>query len=294
MTELEIEAFLTIVRTGSISSAAQALYVTQPALSRRIHALEQELGYGLMVRRKGVRNIELTREGKAFISLAEKWKTVWSESRELGNMERSRTFHIASVGSVSTYLLPRVLERFMEQNRDCPLHFHHCHSLESYGYVENGEMDLALVSDDMFSREVLTMPAFRGRMVLLSSQEFAEDPGPLDLDPEKEIRLLWNPEYDMWHDYWYGPGVRPRVILDQMPLMEYFLKEKDCWVIAPEYIACLLNAKGQFRLYGMKDGPPDTVIHYLVKKGMRAPYADAFLEVMRQELAGMEGLVMLM
>ena len=44
MTEREIEAFLTIVRTGSISAAAEVLYVTQPALSRRIRALEQELG----------------------------------------------------------------------------------------------------------------------------------------------------------------------------------------------------------------------------------------------------------
>ena len=33
MTEREIEAFLTIVRTGSISAAAEVLYVTQPALS---------------------------------------------------------------------------------------------------------------------------------------------------------------------------------------------------------------------------------------------------------------------
>lgn len=294
MTELEIEAFLTIVRTGSISSAAQKLYVTQPALSRRIHALEQELGYSLMMRKKGVRSIALTQEGKAFISLAEKWKTVWNESRELGNMERNRTFHIASVGSVSTYLLPRVLERFLEQNGDCPLHFHHCHSLESYGYVENGEMDLALVSDDMFSREVLTVPAFRGRMVLVTSQEFGKQPGPLDLDPEKEIRLPWDPEYDMWHDYWYGPGVRPRVMLDQMSLMEYFLKEKDCWVIAPEYIACLLNVMGQFRLYDMVDGPPDTVIYYLVKKGICPSYADAFLGMMKQELAGVKGLTMLM
>ena len=83
MTELEIEAFLAIVRTGSISAAAQKLYVTQPALSRRIHALEQELGYSLMVRKKGVRSIELTSQGKAFISLAEKWKTVWNESRNV-------------------------------------------------------------------------------------------------------------------------------------------------------------------------------------------------------------------
>lgn len=52
MTELEIEAFLAIVKSGSISAAAQELYVTQPALSRRIGALEQELGYCLMNRKK--------------------------------------------------------------------------------------------------------------------------------------------------------------------------------------------------------------------------------------------------
>ena len=70
MTEREIEAFLTIVRTGSISAAAEVLYVTQPALSRRIRALEQELGYQLFIRKKGLRNVGLTAEGKAFLSLA--------------------------------------------------------------------------------------------------------------------------------------------------------------------------------------------------------------------------------
>ena len=67
MTEREIEAFLTIVRTGSISAAAEVLYVTQPALSRRIRALEQELGYQLFIRKKGLRNVGLTAEVKAFI-----------------------------------------------------------------------------------------------------------------------------------------------------------------------------------------------------------------------------------
>ena len=57
MTEREIEAFLTIVRNGSISAAVEVLYVTQPALSRRIRALEQELGYQLFIRKKGLRNV---------------------------------------------------------------------------------------------------------------------------------------------------------------------------------------------------------------------------------------------
>lgn len=39
MTHLEIEAFFEILKAGSISCAAQNLYVTQPALSRRIKGL---------------------------------------------------------------------------------------------------------------------------------------------------------------------------------------------------------------------------------------------------------------
>ena len=72
-------------------------------------------------------------------------------------------------------------------------------------------MDLALISDDMFSHTVETVPAFKGKMVLATRQSFEHSPGPLSLDPKKEIRLPWDPEYDLWHDYWFGPRVRPRV-----------------------------------------------------------------------------------
>ena len=321
MTEREIEAFLTIVRTGSISAAAEVLYVTQPALSRRIRALEQELGYQLFIRKKGLRNVGLTAEGKAFISLAERWKTVWNESRALKDMDRSGVFHIGSVGSVGTYLMPMVLERFMEKNPDCSLNFHQCHSFEGYKYVEDGSLDLALVSDDMFSQDVLTVPAFKGKMVLAvsgqledSSGQSEDSPGqpeaspgqlensprqpermlsPSCLDPEKEIRLPWNPEYDTWHDYWFGLGVRPRVMLNQMSLMEYFLREKGCWVIAPEYIARMLKAGGGPDICGLQDGPAESVIYYLVKKGKCARYAVEFLEIMKQVLGDMDGLTML-
>ena len=70
MTFLEIEAFLNIVQHGSFFAVAEKLYVTQPALGRRIRALEEELGYTLFVRNKGARHAELTKQGQAFIGLA--------------------------------------------------------------------------------------------------------------------------------------------------------------------------------------------------------------------------------
>ena len=44
MTRTELESFLAVVQAGSLSAAAKNLYITQPALSRRIQSLEQELG----------------------------------------------------------------------------------------------------------------------------------------------------------------------------------------------------------------------------------------------------------
>ena len=44
MNYAEIEGFLAIVQNGSMTRAAQKLFITQPTLSNRIHALEEELG----------------------------------------------------------------------------------------------------------------------------------------------------------------------------------------------------------------------------------------------------------
>jgi DNA-binding transcriptional LysR family regulator len=52
MNNLQIEYFLAVVQNVSFSKAAAELYVSQPAISRQIAALEKELGYALFDRAK--------------------------------------------------------------------------------------------------------------------------------------------------------------------------------------------------------------------------------------------------
>ena len=61
MTEQDVEIFLAVVRWGSISAAAEAMFITQPAVSRHIRELERELGIQLMLRTTPV---ELTEAGR--------------------------------------------------------------------------------------------------------------------------------------------------------------------------------------------------------------------------------------
>lgn len=105
MTQQGIEVFLAVARLGGISAAAQALYITQPAVSRHLKSLEDALGFSLVVRGRGQRRVELTDQGRDFIQVAEKWRLLWQETREVAGQDRAQTLRVASVGSLVSYLL---------------------------------------------------------------------------------------------------------------------------------------------------------------------------------------------
>ena len=55
----EIETFLTIVNTKSITKTADLLFLSQPTVSHRLTSLENELGFSLVIRNKGHKQVEL-------------------------------------------------------------------------------------------------------------------------------------------------------------------------------------------------------------------------------------------
>ena len=84
----QISAFLEVARRGSISRAAESLYVTQPTLTARIQHLETELGEPLFTRtRQGTR---LTDTGRAFLPYAERAMQALEEGQRLVAGQRGR------------------------------------------------------------------------------------------------------------------------------------------------------------------------------------------------------------
>jgi len=288
MTRMEIEAFLAIIKYGSITAAAGKLYVTQPALSRRIRAVEEELGYELIVRNKGVRTVCLTEEGKAFVAVAEKFCYLYQEASAICNRNQKPVLNVSSVGSVSTYLLPEVLHSFLG-SKVYNLCFHNYHSFEAYSYVESGMIDIALISDDMYSKKVMTVPAFQEPFVLLGGEGWkgADSVHPTQLDPQNEIRLPWNPEYDAWHEKWFDETVYPNVNLDQMSLLEEFLV-KENWAIVPLTVARRLKHKN-LPVCTIKEGPDDRIIYYLISSNRKQELVGHFLSLLHRELTSITG-----
>jgi DNA-binding transcriptional LysR family regulator len=286
MTQQEIQVFLSVVKMGSVSGAAQALYITQPAVSRHIRALEQELGCPLLERGRGKRQIELTPQGQDFVDIAKKWNLLWQEARDLSRTNREQTLNVASVSSISSYLLPMVLQRFLSDDPQRALTFHDLHSSDAYSKIEDGVVDIALISDDMYHPQVETIPAFREPMILVSAADLPlpDKVHPSQLDPTLELRCPWNPEFDLWHSFWFSSSLRPLAVMDQMALLESFFRWAKGWAITPLTVAKALQTNCDVTLHQLEDGPPDRIIYYLLGRRRKPEMTAAFLSCLEQEL----------
>ena len=111
----QLECFLMVAKLGSMSQAAEEMYLTQPSLTARLKALEQEMGGQLFVRSKyGMR---LTEAGREFMPYAERCvSTIESGKQHLKELREGTTGHLklGVLPRVGTYTLPTFLEEFSQ------------------------------------------------------------------------------------------------------------------------------------------------------------------------------------
>lgn len=97
MNYYQIEAFLSIASTQSLSRAAELLYVAQSTVSHRLSTLEKELGVTLVFRNKGNRVIELTPAGERFLPIARRWEVLWDETKKIEEIDPVIPLNIGGV-----------------------------------------------------------------------------------------------------------------------------------------------------------------------------------------------------
>ena len=69
MNNAQIEMFSVMVQTGNIHHTAQRFGIDAASITTSICALENEIGFNLIVRGKNIRKVILTEKGKAFYNL---------------------------------------------------------------------------------------------------------------------------------------------------------------------------------------------------------------------------------
>ena len=141
----QVEAFLAVGTFGGFRRAADALRVTQPAISARIKALEDSLGVSLFDRAHT--GLALSPAGRALRPHAEQLLRAVALARQAVHDLRPSNggaITIAAVLSICTYLLPDVLKRFQAAHPKTLITVRSGHSKEVLGMVLAGEAELGL------------------------------------------------------------------------------------------------------------------------------------------------------
>jgi len=143
----QLRQFVAIAGAGHMTRAAEALGVTQPALSAMIKKLEGEIGADLL-HRTG-RGVELTEAGAVFRDHAReairRADAGVQAVRELVGLERG-SIRLGGGPTAITYLLPPVVCAFHRQHPDLRFYIREAGSAAAAGLVLTGELDLAVVT----------------------------------------------------------------------------------------------------------------------------------------------------
>lgn len=143
-----LNTFLTVHRRGGVSNAARALHRSQPAISRRIALLEQELGVPLFERVAG--RTKLSDAGRVMVPYAER---AVAAAQDAENAIRALTrqnagpVSLAVVGTVAGGRLSEILKRFAREYPDVDLTLRTATSAEVSDLIRRGEATIGLRYD---------------------------------------------------------------------------------------------------------------------------------------------------
>jgi DNA-binding transcriptional LysR family regulator len=142
-----LTAFLAVAESGSFSTAAERLFITQPAVSKRIAQLEQQLGTRLFDRVG--RRIRLTEAGEALLPRARQVLLDLEDmGRAISNLTGtvSGTLRIGTSHHIGLHRLPPVLRRFSREYPDVKLDIHFIDSEEAWEAVLHGDLEMGVVT----------------------------------------------------------------------------------------------------------------------------------------------------
>ena len=160
--------FLTVHRRGGISSAAKALHRSQPAISRRIALLEQELGVPLFERIAG--RTMLSDAGRVMVPYAER-AVAAAQDAENAVRALAGPIALAVVGTLAGGRLSAILKRFAAEHPEVELSLRTATSAEVSDMIRRGEATIGLRYDRDRSRELDCELLFAERLQVVCASD---------------------------------------------------------------------------------------------------------------------------
>ena len=288
-----LRAFCQVARLGSVSRAAEALYLSQPAVTLQLQALERELGVRLLER--SGRRLTPTREGDLLYELAkplvEGLDGLAASFREQVRGLDAGELNVAAGSSTILYLLPGIVDAFRQRMPDVRLSLHNVTGASGLDLLRNDAVDLAVGSMLDVPADLSYAPVYRFEPMLIMPLDH-----PLAAKSELQLKDL-SP---------YGLILPPKrlttyrlvdLVFQQNRVPYTVALEVGGWEVIKQYVAmglgisivtaiCLTEADHQrLAVRSLARWFPSRSYGVVVRKGkFLSPQARAFVDLIQPEL----------
>jgi LysR family cys regulon transcriptional activator len=173
-------------RDLSVSAAAEALFTSQPGVSKQIKGLEEELGIEIFVR-NGKRLVSVTEPGRAVIAIAERILADAQNLKRAGedfSGEKLGTLTIATTHTQARYALPRAVAAFKRRYPKVQLFIHQGNPVQICEQVVQGEADLCVATEHVDEHAgLVALPCYQwNRCIVVPPKHPLLKAGPLTLE----------------------------------------------------------------------------------------------------------------
>lgn len=175
----QLRVFDALARTGSVSSAARGLRVSQPAVSKQLAELELALALRLFDRLP--RGVRLTEAGRVLAGYAERMFALeGAAEKELSSLRtgRSVTLRIGASTTIGSYLVPTLFGALKKLAPEAELSLSIGNTAQTLDLVRSQDVDLGLTEGLMASHEFVSRPFSEDELIAITApgDELATQP----------------------------------------------------------------------------------------------------------------------
>lgn len=240
----QLRVFMEVAKHKSMTKAAESLHISQPALSKSIKALEEELGMTLMIRTN--KNSEVTDAGNIVLEYALKMNTLLDEMNttlnDLTSLNRGQ-INMGLPPIIGSLFFPRVMAKFHRAYPNVELNLAEYGGARVVKSVEEGEVELGVAVMPIDNREFHVYPIVEEKMKLLVYKEhrYASREQVNLKDLKEEEFIFYHEEfalYKIMKDHFIAAGFTPKILFksSQWDLMSEMVAANLGVTILPESI----------------------------------------------------------
>lgn len=169
---LLLRSFLAVAEHRTITRASRALGLTQPALTRRLQLLEEDVGAQLFERSR--RGMALTDAGRLVCDearvLVDRYTAMQEQVRARSTLEKG-VVRIGGGATAVSFLVPQAIARFQKSHPGVRFHVREAGSRDVEADVRDERIELGIVTLPLHSKEFDVDPLRRDRIVLVAAPD---------------------------------------------------------------------------------------------------------------------------